>query len=99
MIFGEALRGARSSGPSQHVHELGVEVRAMVSLRRGITVCREAAVAVTRLLLESTLNSEEEHVDCLGTQLSLMDTLGEQLYLLQQVGSSSARAQPGGTRP
>ncbi len=69
--------------------DLGVEVRAMVSLRRGIEVCREAADSVTRLLLESILSSEEEHVDYLETQLSLMDTLGDQLYLQQQVGSSS----------
>ena len=69
--------------------DLGVEVRAMVSLRRGIEVCQEAADTGTRLLLESILSSEEEHVDYLETQLSLMDTLGDQLYLQQQVGSSS----------
>ncbi|MDQ3502730.1 MAG: bacterioferritin, partial [Actinomycetota bacterium] len=41
-----------------------------------------------RLLFESILSSEEEHVDYLETQLSLMDALGDQLYLQQQVGAA-----------
>ena len=40
---------------------------------------------VTRLLLEDILRSEEEHIDYLFTQLSLMATLGDSEYLSLQV--------------
>jgi bacterioferritin len=39
----------------------------------------------TRHLLEDMLVSEEDHLDWLETQLSLVDELGEQLYLSQQI--------------
>ncbi|MBW3638636.1 MAG: bacterioferritin [Actinobacteria bacterium] len=68
--------------------DLDVEVRAMASLHRGIDVCRDAGDTVTRLLFESILSSEEEHVGYLETQLSLIETLGDQLYLQQQVGEA-----------
>jgi bacterioferritin len=66
--------------------DMAVEVLAVDTLRRGIDVCREAGDIVTRLLFESILASEEEHIDYLETQLSLMKTLGEQEYLALQVG-------------
>jgi bacterioferritin len=62
-----------------------IETHAIETLRRGIAVCREADDTVTRLLLESILSSEEEHIDHLETQLSLMDGIGEQEYLSLQV--------------
>ena len=66
--------------------DLAIEVHAIATLRRGIVVCREVDDVVTRLLLEDILSSEEEHVDYLETQLSLMQTLGDQDYLALQVG-------------
>ena len=66
--------------------DMAIEVQAVATLRRGIDVCREANDTVSRLLLESILSSEEEHIDYLETQLSLMDTLGDQDYLALQVG-------------
>jgi bacterioferritin len=65
--------------------DLAVEVHAMEALRRGIVVCQEKADTVSRLLLERILESEEEHVDYLETQLSLLQALGEQEYLQLQV--------------
>ena len=67
--------------------DMAIEVQAVETLRRGIDVCREANDTVTRLLLESILSSEEEHIDYLETQLSLMKGIGEQEYLSLQVGS------------
>ncbi len=65
--------------------DLGVEVRAMETLRRGIALCLEVPDQVTRILLEDILKSEEEHVDYLETQLSLLATLGDSEYLSLQV--------------
>ena len=66
--------------------DMAIEVHAIETLRRGIELCREAGDTVTRLLLESILSSEEEHIDYLETQLSLLETLGEPLYLAQLLG-------------
>ena len=66
--------------------DMAIEVHALATLRRGVEVCAQAGDTVTRLLLEAILASEEEHIDYLETQLSLMDTLGDQEYLALQVG-------------
>jgi bacterioferritin len=73
------------SVPEQLAADLAVEVHAMEALRRGIELCDDKADTVTRLLLEEILRSEEEHVDYLETQLSLVRTLGEPEYLSLQV--------------
>jgi bacterioferritin len=73
----------------QFTSDLDLEVRAMTTLHRGVEAGMEVGDVVTRLLFESILSSEEEHVDYLETQLSLMDSLGEQLYLQQQMGDSA----------
>lgn len=70
----------------QFAADMAIEVGAIETLRRGIDICREASDTVTRLLFEDILSSEEEHVDYLETQLSLMQTLGDQDYLALQVG-------------
>lgn len=61
--------------------DMAVEIKAMVDLRRGIELCQETKDSVTRVLFERILESEEEHVDYLETQLSLLATLGDQHYL------------------
>jgi bacterioferritin len=65
--------------------DMSVEVKAMGDLRRGIELCRETGDSVTRLLFERILEGEEEHVDYLETQLSLLAALGDQLYLAQHI--------------
>ena len=71
--------------PEQLAADLAVEVHAIATLRRGIVVCREVDDVVTRLLLEEILRSEEEHVDYLETQISLVESLGLAQYLQLQV--------------
>jgi bacterioferritin len=66
--------------------DMAIEVHAIATLRRGIALCREADDTVTRLLLEDILRSEEEHIDYLETQLSLITSLGEAHFLSLQVG-------------
>ena len=71
----------------QFAADMAIEIHAVQTLRRGIDISREANDTVTRLLFEDILSSEEEHIDYLETQLSLMETLGEQQYLSLQVGT------------
>jgi bacterioferritin len=66
--------------------DLGVEHRAIPDLREGIAYCEEVRDYVSRDLLERILESEEEHVDWLETQLKLMEQLGEQNYLQTAAG-------------
>jgi bacterioferritin len=73
------------SVPEQLQADLAVEVHAIDALRRGIGLCQEKGDTVTRLLFESILASEEEHIDYLETQLSLIESLGEAQYLAQQL--------------
>lgn len=71
--------------PEQLEADMAVEVHAIDALRRGIAVCQDKGDVVTRLLFESILSSEEEHIDYLETQLSLLQSLGEAQYLAQHL--------------
>ena len=64
--------------------DLDMEMDAIPDLREGIAYCEEIKDYVTRDLLDSILESEEEHVDWLETQLDLIDKLGVQNYLQSQ---------------
>ena len=61
--------------------DLALELDALPDLREGIAYCEEINDYVSRDLLDDILKSEEEHVDFLETQLSLIDKLGVQNYL------------------
>lgn len=61
--------------------DLKLELQAIPDLRDGILVCESVRDFVSRDLLKSILESEEEHVDWLETQLSLIDKMGIQNYL------------------
>jgi bacterioferritin len=74
----EALRG-----------DLSIEEIAIPDLRAAIQHCESVQDFVSRDLLQSILNSEEEHVDWLETQLKLMDTLGDSLYLQAKMGKTA----------
>ncbi|WP_041523563.1 bacterioferritin [Gilvimarinus agarilyticus] len=61
--------------------DLKVELKAIPDLREGIAYCDKVHDYVSRDVLNSILESEEEHVDWLETQLSLIDKVGIQNYL------------------
>lgn len=61
--------------------DLDLELQAIPDLRDGIVLCEETRDFVSRDLLRRILDSEEEHVDWLETQLSLMDSMGLENYL------------------
>ena len=66
--------------------DLTLEQGTMAQLREAIAHCEKTEDYVSRDLLVSILESEEEHVDWLETQLSLIERLGLETYLQAQLG-------------
>ena len=60
--------------------DLRLEMEAVPALKEGIAYCESVSDYVSRELMESILESEEEHIDWLETQLALVDKVGEQNY-------------------
>lgn len=71
--------------------DLKLEQEALPTLKDGIEHCEKVRDYVSRDLLNDILESEEEHIDWLETQLELIDKIGLQNYLQSQMeeGSSS----------
>jgi bacterioferritin len=65
--------------------DMALELDAVERLNKGIEACRAAGDNGSRLLLEEILASEEEHIDWLEAQISLVEQVGEQNYLAQQI--------------
>ena len=65
--------------------DLALEYEALPLLREAIAHCESAGDYVSRQLLADILDSEEEHIDWIETQLSLIDRLGEPNYLLTKL--------------
>lgn len=64
--------------------DLALEMDAIPDLRAGIAHCEKTSDFVSRELLSEILDSEEEHVDWLETQLGLIEKMGEQNYIQSQ---------------
>ncbi|HAB04058.1 bacterioferritin [Alloalcanivorax venustensis] len=65
--------------------DLKLEQMAVPDLRDGIEYCESVRDYVTRDLFREILASEEEHIDWLETQLSLIDKVGLENYLQKQM--------------
>ena len=65
--------------------DLTLEREALPLLREAIAYCESVADYVSRQLFAHILDSEEEHVDWLETQLSVIDRIGEPNYLLTKL--------------
>ncbi|WP_049721517.1 bacterioferritin [Gilvimarinus polysaccharolyticus] len=61
--------------------DLRVELKAIPDLRDGIAYCEEVRDYGSRDILNNILESEEEHVDWIETQLGLIEKVGMQNYL------------------
>jgi bacterioferritin len=68
--------------------DLKLEQAALPVLKAGISHCEQVGDYVSRDLLTDILESEEEHVDWLETQLALIERIGEANYLQTKLGSS-----------
>ena len=60
--------------------DLRLEHMACPDLKEGIAYCESVGDYVSRNLLSSILDAEEEHIDWLETQLSLIDRVGLENY-------------------
>ncbi|TBR09856.1 MAG: bacterioferritin [Lysobacter sp.] len=67
--------------------DLALEYEALPLLREAIAHCEQVSDFVSRKLFADILESEEEHIDWIETQLSLMDRIGDQLYLQSKMES------------
>ncbi|GAB3753115.1 bacterioferritin [Lysobacter olei] len=61
--------------------DLALELEAVPLLREAIKYCETVGDYNSRKLFADILDSEEEHIDWIETQLSLMDRVGDQNYL------------------
>ena len=60
--------------------DLKLEMIACPDLKDGIAYCESIGDFVSRDLLSSILDSEEEHIDWLETQLTLIDKIGLEIF-------------------
>lgn len=65
--------------------DLRMEQEAVPNLREAIADCEKLNDYVSRELFEDILESEEEHIDWLETQLDLIERVGLQNYLQSQM--------------
>ena len=67
--------------------DLKLEMKAIPDLREAIAYCESVRDFVSRDLFQEILDSEEEHVDWLETQLELINKVGLENYQQSQIGS------------
>ena len=65
--------------------DLALEYEALPVLREAIAHCEGVSDYVSRQLFADILESEEEHIDWIETQLSVIDRIGEPNYLLTKL--------------
>jgi bacterioferritin len=66
--------------------DLRLEMEAIPELREAIEYCESVKDYVSRELFEDILESEEEHVDWIETQLDLIERIGIENYQQSQMG-------------
>jgi bacterioferritin len=69
--------------------DLKLERAARPPLQEAIAHCESVKDYISREILEQILESEEEHIDWLETQLDLVDKMGLQNWLQSQAGGPS----------
>ena len=93
ILFLEGLPNLQSLGKllvGEHPKEmlecdLKLELQAVPVLREAIAHCESVGDYISREIFEHILESEEEHIDWLETQLQLIEQVGIQNYLQSQM--------------
>jgi bacterioferritin len=83
LMIGEAAKEALEC-------DLKLELQARPALQEAIAYCETVKDYISRELFEEILESEEEHIDYLETQLGLIADLGLQNWLQSAAGTSSS---------
>ena len=63
-----------------------LEIDAVERYRRGVHICLDEADPGSRELVEHLLVGEENHLDWIDTQLSMIDDIGIERYLQSSIG-------------
>jgi bacterioferritin len=71
-----------------HKLDLALEVEARTRLNKGIALAVAKGDNGTRALLEKILISEEESIDWLETELSVIEAVGRERYLAEQIAGN-----------
>jgi len=78
------------SVPEALACDLALERAAHPALKAGIAHCEKVGDYVSRELLEDIMESEEEHIDFLETQVDLIEKVGLGNYLQSQMGEGGS---------
>ena len=70
--------------------DLKIELQAHPLLKEAIAHCEQVADYISRELFEEILESEEEHIDWIETNLNLIEQIGLQNYLQTQIGGATS---------
>lgn len=81
LLLGESVQEALDC-------DLKFELTAHPALKAAVAHCEQVGDYVSRELFEDILDSEEEHIDFLETQLELIGKVGLENYLQSQMGDA-----------
>jgi bacterioferritin len=71
--------------PKMHEYDHGAEEGAIRGYNEGIRLAAEVGDNSTKVLLESILKEEEDHIDWIEAQLDQIKQMGVQNYLVEQI--------------
>jgi bacterioferritin len=93
ILFLEGLPNLQQLSPlsiGEHTQEMigcdvGFQTAQIAVVRKAITICEQAQDYVSREMLDTILNDEEEHLDWLETQQYQIDTIGIEKFIQAQL--------------